>query len=408
VGAVDDILDILVDRSLALFKADAGAILMPAADGDSLFYAFHRNLPDALLQVRLPLDGSIAGQVFRTGRAYRAVDLSQDPLAHPTSTQLMTTVDQRPRTALYAPLRFGEDVIGVLLVNALVPRALTDSDLRLLNTIAEMGGNALQRARVLETLELRVAERTRELARANEQLQELDRLKDEFVSNVSHELRTPLTAIKLHLGLLEKRGAEVLPRYLPVLGRETERLRRLIEDLLDLSRLRARSTPLERELYRLDALMADVLALYGTRADERGVTLVHDVNSSIPLVPVDQAQMIQVFTNLIANAVAYTAAGGQVTVHSQLATSGVLEGVAVQVHNDGPAIPAEDLPHLFTRFYRGQTARDSGQPGTGLGLAICKEIVERHGGYIDATSTDSHGTTFTVWLPLVAEAPEPA
>jgi signal transduction histidine kinase len=120
-------------------------------------------------------------------------------------------------------------------------------------------------------------------------------------------------------------------------------------------------------------------------------------------VPVDQAQLVRVFTNLIGNAVAYTTPGRGVSIRSQLASSGALEGVSIRFHNAGEPIPADDLPHLFTRFYRGQTARDSGEPGTGLGLAICKEIVQLHGGDITVASDDDSGTTFTVWLPLTTE-----
>jgi signal transduction histidine kinase len=292
-----------------------------------------------------------------------------------------------------------------LCINIAQPHAFSEADLRLVSAIAEVGGSALQRARVLETLEQRVADRTRELAAANERLKELDRLKDQFVSNVSHELRTPLTAIKLHLGLLDKRGAELLPRYLPVLQRETDRLHRLIEDLLDLSRLRAQSTTPKRELLHLDNMLEDVLALYASRAEEREITLRHLPNTAIPPVLVDQAQIVRVFTNLIGNAVAYTSVGGQVTVSSRLEASGALEGVAILFHNDGLPIPSDDLQHLFIRFYRGKTARESGEPGTGLGLAICKEIMQWHGGDITVDSTTENGTTFTVWLPLASEIP---
>jgi signal transduction histidine kinase len=118
------------------------------------------------------------------------------------------------------------------------------------------------------------------------------------------------------------------------------------------------------------------------------------------LVPVDRAQMIQVFTNLIGNAVAYTPSEGQVIVSSVVTRVGSTPGVTIRFRNDGPLIPEEDLPHLFRRFYRGRTAHDSGEPGTGLGLAICREIIDRHGGQIEVTSSAAEGTTFDVWLPL--------
>jgi two-component system OmpR family sensor kinase len=92
--------------------------------------------------------------------------------------------------------------------------------------------------------------------------------------------------------------------------------------------------------------------------------------------------------------------GGQAVVSSLVSKLGSTPGITIRFHNDGPTIPPEDLPHLFHRFYRGRTAHDSGEPGTGLGLAICKEIIERHGGQIDVSSSVESGTTFEVWLPL--------
>jgi GAF domain-containing protein len=400
-----DVMALLLRRSLEVFRADGGTIMAPEADEAEMRVVCAEGRLESVLGRRLPMKRSIAGHVFRTGEPYSTADVLNDPLAHTPTTQAWLN-DARPQAALYAPLRSGEAVIGIVSLTAVAPRPFTEADVRLLTAIAEVGGNALQRARVLETLEQRVAERTRELEQANERLQELDRLKDVFVSTVSHELRTPLTAIKLHLGLLEKRGAELLPRYLPVLQRETERLRRLIEDLLDLSRLRAQTAPLKREPHPLDALIADVLALHSTRAEEREVTLVHHSAPDLPPVPVDQAQIVQVLTNLVINAMAYSPRGASVTVTSQRLLFGELEGVAVRVHNDGPPIPVEDRPYLFSRFYRGQTARDSGEPGTGLGLAISKEIVDRHGGYIEVESADGLGTTFMIWLPLARGEPE--
>jgi signal transduction histidine kinase len=266
--------------------------------------------------------------------------------------------------------------------------------------MAEIAGNALQRANMLETLEQRVAERTRALAEANVRLQELDRLKDQFISNVSHELRTPLTNIKLHLSLLEKRGTEALDRYLPTIQRETERLRRLIEDLLDLSRLQAQIVAPHRQWQRIDILLSDVVALHQTRAETRGLNLLQALPPATLEAPLDRAQMLQVFTNLMGNAIAYTPAGGSVEVAGCRARWQAADGAQITFKNWPVAIPAGDLPHLFDRFFRGQTALDSGEAGTGLGLPICKEIVELHGGHIWVESTPEAVTTVGLWLPL--------
>jgi signal transduction histidine kinase len=111
--------------------------------------------------------------------------------------------------------------------------------------------------------------------------------------------------------------------------------------------------------------------------------------------------MVQVFANLVSNAISYTPAGGSVRVRTLTAEHDGRMYVGIEVHNSGAVIPEEDLPHVFERFYRGRNGRESGSPGTGLGLAICKEIVERHQGWIDVLSEAEAGTTFTVWVPTL-------
>jgi signal transduction histidine kinase len=395
--SADDMLPIFLRKACDVTGAiQSGIFLVEPGSGDLVMRACHP--PNSrLIGLRHKPGEGITGRVAVTGQPHFSPDLNADPQAviEPAGEKdYLRTV----RSALAVPLRTHEAIIGVLHVGLDRPRTFGPSERHLLTAIAEVAGSALQRANLLETLEQRVEARTRELARANERLQELDRLKDQFISNVSHELRTPLTNIKLHLGLLDKRGAEVLPRYLPVLQRETERLRRLIEDLLDLSRLQAQIAPPHRERIPAHLLLADVLALHETRAEAR--SLVVEQRGQPPLLEfnVDRHQIFQVFTNLIANAVAYTPIGGRVQVSTRLAARAGRPGVEVLVHNTG-VIPADDLPHLFKRFFRGRTGVESGEAGTGLGLAICKEIVEQHGGEIGVSSSDGAGTTFSVWLP---------
>jgi signal transduction histidine kinase len=397
----DDMLPIFLQKAAEVVNAATYAIfLVEPETGDLVMRSCHPPNP-GLLGMRHRMGEGITGHVAVTGELYITEDLLHDPkaLILPEATEQLSGV----RSNVSLPLRTQERVIGVLHVGMHEARAFSDNEIRLLTAIAEIAGNALHRASVMETLEQRVAERTRELAQANERLKELDRLKDQFVSSVSHELRTPLTNIKLHLGLLDKRGPEVLSRYLPVLQRETERLRRLIEDLLDLSRLQAQAWPPKREPLRLDGLLAEVIVMHATRAESKSLTLEHVMNPDAPEVPMDRAQMMQVFNNFVGNAVAYSLVGGQVTVTTEVQARDSAPGIAVHIHNTGPVIAPEDLPHLFERFYRGRTGRDSGEPGTGLGLSICKDIVERHGGQVEVESTEAEGTTFSAWLPLSSE-----
>jgi two-component system phosphate regulon sensor histidine kinase PhoR len=175
-------------------------------------------------------------------------------------------------------------------------------------------GNALHRAGVLETLEQRVQVRTRELAEANDRLKELDRLKSNFVSNVSHELRTPITNVLLYLDLLQQPGREERrDTYMQVLRREAGRLGHLIEDLLTLSRMDQAALKINRELRALDPLLAEVVTAHRARAQAKEIELRLEPNPEVPPLWIGYQPMIQVFNNLVGNAVAYTPAGGHVT-----------------------------------------------------------------------------------------------
>jgi phosphoserine phosphatase RsbU/P len=253
-------------------------------------------------------------------------------------------------------------------------------------------------------LERRVAERTAGLTAANARLEELSRLKSDFVSNVSHELRTPLANIITYLDLLDHGRPEKREQYMATLKREARLLQVLIEDLLQISRL---------DLGRAGPVMApvDVNALVTQLVGDRtrlfadhGLTLRAETRAGLPCVPGDQKMLVQVLTNLMTNAMNYTPAGGTVTLRTSpgMGGFGQTDGawVACAVSDDGPGITPEEQARLFERFYRGAAARRSGALGTGLGLAICQEIMARHGGHLTVESTMGQGSTFTLWLPL--------
>jgi len=185
-----------------------------------------------------------------------------------------------------------------------------------------------------------------------------------------------------------------------ILRAESTRLTHLIEDLLTLSRLEQGRVSLSLEPHVLDALIAEILTAHQARAKDKSISLHHEPNPEVPPVFNSRDQMMQVFTNLVSNAIAYTYSGGRVTMSSDLTEIEGDQHVTICIHNDAPAIPPEDLPHIFERFYRGKVGRESGEPGTGLGLSICKEIVEIHHGWIEVASNEVQGTTFTICMPV--------
>ncbi|HET7010150.1 MAG TPA: PAS domain S-box protein [Anaerolineales bacterium] len=343
-------------------------------------------------RLRSVVDG-VRAQVLRMHQPYLTANAPADSLFHRRDDLAGA------RAVAVVPLVSQEQVVGGMWIGRRTP--FTESEERIMVAVADMAANAMHRAGVMEELEERVQERTRALEEANDQLTALDQLKTEFVSNVSHELRTPIANILLYLELLNDAAREARRgEYQGILKREAERLARLIEDLLTLSRMERGMLQLNFEAHALDPILGEVVAAQRPRAEAKGIRLVHEPDLEVPAAWVSREQLVQVFTNLIGNAVAYTPSKGTVIVSTRAARFQDRLHVIARVHNSGPPIPAEDLPHIFERFYRGRTARHSGEPGTGLGLAISKDIVERHHGWIEVESNASVGTTFSVWLPV--------
>jgi signal transduction histidine kinase len=254
---------------------------------------------------------------------------------------------------------------------------------------------------LIGTLEQRVAKRTVELEAANEHLRALSRVKDEFVSNVSHELRTPITSIKLYHGLLTHKPEEH-DVYLPVLARETDRLEKLIEDLLALSRLDQERADFHLTQIDINALVQAYTSDRTVLAESKEVNLTFEREADLPKIEADPNLLGQVLSILLTNAFSYTPKGGQVVVSTHQRQTDGQHWVGFSVSDTGPGIPPEEQEQLFTRFFRGKAGRQSGVSGTGLGLAIAKEIVDRHQGQIKVESAGKlgQGTTFSVWLPV--------
>lgn len=232
-----------------------------------------------------------------------------------------------------------------------------------------------------------------------ERLGKLEGLRRQYVSNVSHELRTPLAAIRGMAETLLQHSREdpLLPgRYLPRIIAQTERLARLASQLLDLAQLESGNLVSRFEPVALSEVAEEVLHTCGPAAAEKGVTLESDL-STLPSVRGDRDRLIQVFLNLVDNAVHQTPPGGEVRITGRW----VGKQVVVTLSDTGPGIAAEHLPHLFERFYRVDRSRSRrGGGGTGLGLSIVRQIVEVHGGSITVESTLGQGTSFQLTLPL--------
>lgn len=317
--------------------------------------------------------------------------------------------ERQPLSVLYVPMVSGDRVIGVMNVQHYEPDAFRETDMQLLAILASQAGIAIENAELFSAvqrqnaeLEERVAERTRELAEANEQLTELDQLKDQFVSNVSHELRTPLSNIKLYLDLLQHGRPEKAERYMQTLNRETTRLEILIEDILDLSRLDQGASPMELVSSDLNQLASELIADRSAMAVQHDIVLTSQLASDLSFALYDQAKLTQVLINLVDNGINYTPSGTNMEIVTGMRRHENHDWVTLTVQDDGPGIAPDEMLHLFERFFRGKAGLDSGAPGTGLGLAICKEIVDQMGGRLTVQSELGEGAAFTVWLKSVS------
>jgi signal transduction histidine kinase len=231
-----------------------------------------------------------------------------------------------------------------------------------------------------------------------ERLRHLDRLKDQFIATVSHELRTPLTSIHGYLDLLIEGEAGELTgeqrRFLSIAERNTDRLRRLVDDLLLVSELDAGKLRLELGNFDLRALAHESLESARPQAEAGGITLEFPADSPLQLNG-DRMRLGQLLDNVISNAVKFTPHGGTVSVRTSRSNgSAVLE-----VEDTGMGIPAGEQEHLFDRFFRTQAAEENAIQGSGLGLSISQAIAQAHGGLIEVTSEENAGTTFRVVFP---------
>jgi two-component system, OmpR family, sensor histidine kinase VicK len=238
--------------------------------------------------------------------------------------------------------------------------------------------------------------------------EKLEQARREFVANVSHELRTPLTTIKSYAEALDdgaKEEPELAGRFVDVIRSETERMIRLVSDLLHLSRFDSRREQLRREKTNLSEMLEEVADRFSFQLRQKEITATIQVEPKFNTAWLDRDGIDQVLDNLVSNAIKYTLDGG--TIH--ISAAGNAAGhLAISVRDTGIGIPKKDLERIFDRFYRVDKARSRNMGGTGLGLSIAREIVRAHGGAISLDSEVGIGTVVTVTLPIVQEGSEPA
>ncbi len=233
-------------------------------------------------------------------------------------------------------------------------------------------------------------------------IRQIEEMRQDFIANASHELKTPLASI---IGFIEtlqgpaKDDPAARARFLGIMATQAERMKRLVEDLMSLSRIEMNAHVRPKGAVDLAALAHATVAAMEPVAREAGATLALEVEGEGPVVAGDQDQLAQLLTNLLDNAIKYGGEGVTVTIHRAAPAPEWPGMVGLTVADDGPGIPREHLPRLTERFYRVSVARSKAVGGTGLGLAIAKHILTRHRGELQIRSKLGEGSAFTIWMP---------
>jgi len=309
---------------------------------------------------------------------------------------------------ILSPILTKNGLIGIIFVgNSAYSSSLTEGDEEIISILANQIGQAIENARLFEEafrasqiLETKVKERTQQLAKALEDVQNISKSKSSFISAVSHELRTPLTSIKGYASILMtgKLGdvPEEVKKRLEKINMHSDNLVQFINNLLDISRIESGRVEMNMTKCNLSIMIESVHDLLTPQLKEKNIEWQAHIDPRIPEMLLDQHQVERIFINLVSNAIKFTPQGGTISINAQMNNN----AVTIEVSDTGIGIPEKDLTRLFEEFYRVENEINQNVKGTGLGLSLVRKIVQAHKGKIWVTSQVNKGTTFHFTLPI--------
>ena len=324
--------------------------------------------------------------------AHEAGFIVEDAEENGTTVKSRLAAGRKLIPFLGVPIFSGKDNLGVLMVGDFVREPFNPEDARLMTILSGQVAMAIEKSRLYEIMNARIER----LDKENEELKSSNKLKMNYLSHLSHELKTPLTSIKAYVESLADHieDAEFPEKreFLGIISSETDRLIRMVNKVLDVSKIEFGNRILRRKIFQLGPLVAEVESSMQPYLRDKKLRLVVKLPPVLPLIDGDEDLVKQVFINLIGNAIKFSSNGSRIFVEA------IEDAVAIKVmvSDEGVGIPQEDLQNIFRQFY--QVRRGAGE-GVGLGLAIVKNIVEQHGGYITVSSRLGEGSTFTFTLP---------
>ncbi|MBA2450916.1 MAG: GAF domain-containing sensor histidine kinase [Chloroflexi bacterium] len=372
-----EVLSRIIEEAALLLDAE-GAALRLLEDGELVRTATFGPPESARPEQRFPLGESLSRRVASEGRPVMGMDLTRPPSERPA-----TGGASGFRSSLGVPVRGRVRTLGALAVLSREGRRFDQGDVQLLGAIADQAAIAIESAHLVEQ------------ASTVEALRELVRLKSEFLSTVSHELRTPLSLVYGYAELLERRATRLRPEAVAEMARgiygSARLLLRLVDDLLEFSRIERGALRLERRWVSVRACIAELVETF--RQQPEGNRVSADVRGTGEAY-VDPDRLAQIVSNLLSNALRYAPEGP-----IELRAEQVGRRLRVEVTDHGPGIAADEQPHVWEKFYRGSSSLGAESRGTGLGLSIVKYLVELHGGRVGLSSIPGWPTTFWFVLP---------
>ncbi|MET4621980.1 two-component system phosphate regulon sensor histidine kinase PhoR [Arthrobacter sp. 2762] len=334
-----------------------------------------------------------ANRLWAEADVLAVTDHRTQPESRITQALKEWSCELNPVSSVLLPVGEGGSALGIILLTTVEERHdWTRPEIALMQHVAGNVAHGLIQGHLISAQQ-----------RVLHQLRQLDKAKTDFLATVNHELRTPLTSITAYLDMIRDGSGGPVPegisKMLDVIARNSDRLRRLIEDMLTVSM--QDGSNLDLKPVDIAKLLQVVVATLRPLAESRHVAVSFTEGTEDVEVTADEAKLEQVFTNIVANAIKFTPEGGRVGITSSMfASADGGRAALVKVADTGLGIPEHDLPHIFTRFYRASNATAAAVPGSGLGLAIAHDIISRHMGRMVFDSTLGSGTTVSVELPV--------
>lgn len=379
------LLNVIIEAAAEITDAEAASVLLWDVKANELRFAAATkdSTPPEIFSKPVPLEGSIAGTILRENRLMQVDHVPGDPRHY---AQLDQEVTFQTRSLLGVPMNVRDRTIGVLEVVNKRTSPWTEHDRRYLPILAAQAAVAIEGAQLVGQLQ-----------KANEELSQLDTLKNNFIAIASHELRTPLGVILGYASFLQATPDAQVSETANKVVTSALQLRRIIEDLTNLRYLQSNQADLRRQAVPLTELFDDVVRDIAAMAEAKHQTL--RVEPVTTVVDVDPIRMGMALGNVLNNAISFTPDGGEIIIDSEVRAPFAY----VSVTDNGIGLERDQLERIFTNFYQVEDHMTRHHGGLGIGLSIARGLVEAHGGHIWATSPGLHrGARFTIAMPLVA------